>query len=101
MTPRLLLLSIIPLLAVEPGLSSAAGAPHPFADEQFNEQLQQAEELARQAGENLLRSLQILESAIPQYGLPFLDDQGNIVIPRRNPASPPGVPVPDPGPSRT
>ena len=101
MTPRLLLLTIAPLLAVEPGLSSAAGQPLPFADEQLSEQLQQARELARQAGEDLIRSLQIIEGAIPQYGLPYLDGQGNIVIPRRNPELPVSPPVPNFDPSRT
>ena len=100
MTPRILLLSIVPLLAVEPGLSSAAGPALPFADERLSEQLQQAQDLARQAGENLVRSLQILESALPRYGLPYLDGQGNIVIPRLDRAAPGGTPIPDPGPGR-
>ena len=100
MTPRLLLLSLVPLLAVEPGLSSAAGQSLPYADERFAEQLQQAQDLARQAGETLLRSLQTLESAIPQYGLPFVDEQGNIVIPRRDRTPPRGTPIPGPSPSR-
>jgi hypothetical protein len=101
MTPRFLLLSILPLLAIEPGLSSAAGQPLPFAEERLSQELQQAQELARQAGETLARSLQIIESAIPRYGLPYLDDQGNIVIPRRNRASPRGTPIPESGPSHT
>ena len=101
MTPRLLLLWIVPLLAVEPWLSSAAGQPLPFADEQLTEQLQQAQDLARQAGDDLLHSLRILESAIPQYGLPFVDAQGNIVIPRRHGPLPRGTPIPNSDPSRT
>lgn len=101
MTPRLLLLLILPLLAVEPALSSAAGSSLPFADERLGDRLQQAEDLARQAGENLIRSLQILESAVPQYGLPFVDQRGNIIIPRRNRALPGGTPVSNTGTSRT
>lgn len=100
MNPRILLLSIVPLLAVEPGLSSAEGQSLPYADQQLTEQLEQAQELAREAGDKLVRSLQILESAIPRYGLPYLDDQGNIVIPRLGRAPPLGTPVPEPGPGR-
>ena len=94
MTPRLLLLLIVPLLAVEPGLSSAAGQSLPFADPQLAEQLQQAQALARAAGDDLLRSLQTLESAVPQYGLPFVDEQGDIIIPRRHGPLPRGTPIP-------
>lgn len=100
MTPRFLWLSIVPLLAAEPGLSSAAGQSLPYADQQLAEQLQQAQDLARQAGDDLLRSLQILESAIPQYGLPFVDAQGNIIIPRRH-GLPNGTPLPNSDPTHT
>jgi hypothetical protein len=101
MTPRLLLLSLVPLLAIEPGLSSAAGQSLPYADERLGEQLQQAQELARQAGADLLHSLQIIESTIPRYGLPFVDAEGNIVIPRRHRAPPHGTPIPSPDAART
>jgi len=102
MTPRsLLLLSIVPLLAAEPGFSSAAGQSLPFNDEQLAQQLQQAEDLARQAGEQVFQSLQTLERDLPRYGLPYLDQAGNIVIPRRNPALPRGTPMPADGPSPT
>src|ERR1700691_5311097 len=98
MTPRsLLLLSIVPLLAAEPGFSSAAGQSLQFNDEQLAQQLQQAEELARQAGEQVFQSLQMLERDLPRYGLPYLDQDGNIVIPRHNPELPRGTPVPADG----
>jgi hypothetical protein len=63
----------------------------------MREQLQQAEELARKGAGELLRSMQLLESAIPTYGLPYLDGDGNIVIPRRH------APMqrPDTAPDRT
>jgi len=91
MSPRFLLLSMIPVLALAPALSRAEGPPSPFPDAEIREQFRQAEEYARQAGEELMRSLQRLESAIPRYGAPFIDDSGNIVIPRRPRLAPPPV----------
>jgi hypothetical protein len=102
MTPRglLLLLSVVPLIAVEPGLSSAAGQSLPFGDPQIDQQLRQAEDLARQAGERFWRSLEALGRDLPRYGLPYVDDAGNIVIPRRGGAAVPrGTPIPAPVPS--
>jgi len=55
--------------------------------------LREAGELARKATEELLRSFELLRDAIPRYGVPYLDEHGNIVIPRRLPAAapPPGL----------
>jgi hypothetical protein len=101
MSPRavMMLLTVVPLLAVEPGLSSA-GQPA-LENQELIQQLQQAETLARQAGEQLIQSLQTLERDIPHYGLPYLDDRGNIVIPLHDGQLHRGVPIPEPGPSRT
>jgi hypothetical protein len=96
MSPRLLLLSMIPVIALSPALSRAEGPPSPFPDAEIREQLQQMEQYARQAGEDLMRSLERLESAIPRYGVPYVDESGNIVIPRRRPApTPPSPPSTD------
>jgi hypothetical protein len=94
MSPRLLLLSMIPVLALAPALSRAEGPPSPFPDAEIREQLHQAEKYARQAGEELMRSLQRLESAIPRYGVPYVDESGNIVIPRRHRPVPTALPPP-------
>jgi hypothetical protein len=97
MTPRTFLLALLPVLAVAPNLSSAAGQEPEFPDPQMRQQLQEAGELARKGTEELMRSMQLLESAIPTYGLPYLDGDGNIVIPRRHiPA-----PIPDKSLDRT
>ena len=93
MTPRLALLTILPLVALTPTLSSAADQPG-FADQQMMQQLQEAQRLARQAGQDMVKALDALSRAMPQYGMPYIDRYGNIVIPRRNPA-PIGEPVPD------
>jgi hypothetical protein len=89
MSPRLMLLSMIPVLALSPALSRAEGPPpSPFPDAEIRERLQQMEQYARQAGEELIRSLQLIESAIPRYGVPYVDESGNIVIPRRKSPAP-------------
>jgi hypothetical protein len=97
MTPRVFLLTVLPILAMAPSLSNAAGPPPDFPDPQMRQQLQQAEELARKGTEELLRSIELLESAIPTYGLPYVDGDGNIVIPRRHDPAP----IPDKVPDRT
>jgi hypothetical protein len=90
MQPRLLWLALLPLIALQPALSEAAGPPAPLFDEEMSAQLHAAGELARKATEELLRSFELLRSAIPRYGAPYLDEHGNIVIPRRHgPAAPP------------
>ena len=99
MNPRLLLLVMLPLLAAGPALSNDAGRAPPFADPQMIDQLREAQDLARQAGERLLRSFEALERAIPRYGVPYIDADGNIVIPRRN--RPRGTPVPEAPTERT
>ncbi|HUB94714.1 MAG TPA: hypothetical protein VL993_02290 [Stellaceae bacterium] len=90
------MLAVLPILALTPGLSSA-GQPPEFPDDQMRQQLQQAEHLARKGTEELLRSIELLESAIPTYGLPYVDGNGNIVIPRHHDPAP----VPDTIPDRT
>jgi hypothetical protein len=97
MNPRIFLLTLLPILAIAPSLSNAAGQPQEFPDPQMSQQLQQAEELARKGTAELLRSIELLESAIPTYGLPYVDGDGNIVIPRRH--EPP--PVAEKSPDRT
>jgi hypothetical protein len=94
MTPRLALLTILPLVALMPTLSSAADQPGAFTDQQMMQQLLEAQRLARQAGQDMVRALDALSRAVPQYGMPYIDRDGNIVIPRRRPA-PIGEPVPD------
>ncbi|SRR5579885_1701013 len=91
MSPRLLWVALLPLLALQPALSRAAGPPTPFFDDQMSAQIRQAGELARKATEDLLRSLELLRQAMPRYGAPYLDEHGDIVIPRRPRSVPPGT----------
>lgn len=100
MPPRLIWLSVLPLLALQPALSQAESQAAPFFDERMTAQLRDAAELAHKATQDLLRSFELLRNAIPVYGAPYIDEQGNIVIPRRPHAAPPqGVPVPPTQPS--
>ena len=96
MTPRLALLTILPLVALAPSLSSAADRPA-FPDRQMLQQFAEAQRLARQAGADMMRALDALEQAVPQYGMPYLDRDGNIVIPRLQ-RPPAGTPVPESAP---
>jgi hypothetical protein len=47
--------------------------------------MRRAEELARDGMDKLLRALETLRDAVPQYGVPYVDGDGNIVIPRLPP----------------
>jgi hypothetical protein len=52
--------------------------------------MRRAEDLAREGLDKLLDAVEALKDAIPQFGVPYIDPQGNIVIPRL----PPGVSAP-------
>jgi hypothetical protein len=75
-----------------------ADEPSLFSDPRVNHELQRAQELARRAATHLMESLHRLEQSVPRFGLPYIDEAGNIVIPRR-PA--PQKPAPDPDFERT
>jgi hypothetical protein len=57
-------------------------APQPLVPD---EAMRRAEELAREGMDKLLRALETLRDAVPQYGVPYMDPDGNIVIPRLPP----------------
>ena len=58
-----------------------AGAPA-MAGEHGEEQRSSPEEMAREGAERILRAIEGLLDMIPQYGTPYVDEDGNIVIPR-------------------
>lgn len=41
-------------------------------------------EMAREGVEQIMNALETFLSQIPRYGTPYVDDEGNIVIPRLN-----------------
>lgn len=86
------------LLAQAPPVA-AADQPPPFPDREMQEQWQRAEELARQGMQELLQSFEMLKESLPLYGLPYVGENGDIIIPRRPPRA--GIPVPERQPERT
>ena len=91
---------LLALLLMPAPAALAADRPHPFPDQQTQEQWDRAQELARRGIEELLQSFDLFRESIPQFGAPYIDGSGNIVIPRRHPA-PSGSVVPEPAPERT
>ncbi len=81
------LISVIFLLA----FLAAAGAPTSLRAAQ-HDQRGQAEDMAREAIEQLLRALELMIDSIPQYELPEIQDNGDIIIRRKRRA-----PRPEPG----
>jgi hypothetical protein len=89
------------LLAHAPA-AGAAEWPPSFPDQQTQEQWKRAQELARKGVEELLQSLELFRDGVPEYGLPYVDPDGDIVIPRKWRRTPHrGTPVPAPRPERT
>lgn len=90
------------LLLAQAPAAAAEDRPLPFPDQQTQEQWQRAEELARKGMEELLRSFELFKESLPEYGTPYVNRNGDIVIPRKQPMTPhPGIPVPTPRPERT
>lgn len=86
-----------PLLAVALVLASA---PASAEDKNTREEV---ERLAREAAERIVAALEVILQAIPQYELPEIQPNGDIIIRRRNPPPelPPGPPKEKPEPPAT
>lgn len=69
------------LLAALATTPAAAQAPQQ-APQATEPEARAPEEMAREGVELLLRALRGFLEAVPQYGLPRIDDNGDIVIPR-------------------
>jgi hypothetical protein len=74
--------SLILAASLVPAAVCAETQPQPYAPD---EAMRHAEELAREGMDKLLRALETLRDAVPQYGAPYMDRDGNIVIPRLPP----------------
>lgn len=48
-------------------------------------------ELAREGIEKLMRALEKFIDAIPLYGAPYINERGDIIIPRLDPKTPPSL----------
>lgn len=53
-----------------------------FAQEEPKSSTERAEELAREGAQRLMSALETLLQVIPQYGMPRIEENGDIVIPR-------------------
>jgi hypothetical protein len=87
------------LLLSAPALAAEERGPA-FPDPQLQERWKQAEELARKSLAELLRSFEALRESLPQYGMPYIGPNGDIIIPRTGPLAPPRA-IPKPEPERT
>ena len=62
--------------------SLAAGAPGPVLAAAPSER-ERAEEMAKEAIEQLMRALDLMIESIPQYELPEINEDGDIIIRRK------------------
>jgi hypothetical protein len=89
------------LLAQASSAAAEDRAPS-FPDQQTQEQWRRAEELARKGMDELLQSLKLFKEGLPEYGTPYVNRNGDIVIPRMPRITPhSNTPVPAPWPERT
>ena len=63
-------------------LAMPALAADPSPPEESQSQQEKAAELALEATQKLMLALELLIKSLPQYGLPRIDEDGNIIIPR-------------------
>lgn len=62
-----------------------AGSPAMVRAQEEPPKEKSPEELAREGADRLMRALEGLLQVIPQYGVPRIEENGDIVIPRLNP----------------
>lgn len=82
MTVRRLTATAITLLGL-----FAAAAPA-LAEGQAAPETRRPGQIVRDAADDLMRRLEELAAALPRYGLPQIAENGDIIIPRRNPVVP-------------
>ena len=70
------------LIILTAPLAAPARAGDPTPPEQSQEQQQKAAELAMEATQKLMQALELLIQSLPQYGMPRVEEDGSIVIPR-------------------
>jgi hypothetical protein len=93
---RTIIATLVATLAVT-ALASGASA-----QSQSEKQWQRAEDTIREGAEKIVRGLEQMIRSLPQYDMPEMQPNGDIVI-RRRPPRPPSekVPEPDSGQSQT
>ena len=73
------------LLALAPGAQGASAQGDAGAAEQFDRDMRQAQELFRQGLDKMVGSVETLLRAVPQYELPRINENGDIIIRRKHP----------------
>jgi hypothetical protein len=93
MTP-LAMLAIAAVLVLAPGIGHASdpAEPSPSFAPGFAEDMQRAAEAMRQGLNKALGSVETLLRAVPQYELPKVNENGDIIIRRKRPDGPSGDP---------
>ena len=87
---------MISLILAAPGVAAAAPDQPAWPDsDRLSRDMREAGELLRQGLEKMLGSIDSALRTIPQYELPTIDADGNIIIRRK----PPGTRDADPDPS--
>jgi len=77
------------VLVVFAGGTALGAESSPQEDSQ--EKQRRAEELAIEATQRFMQAIELMIQALPQYGMPRMDDQGNIIIPRLPNSRPPSA----------
>lgn len=77
--------SLLPSLFLAGTLAAAGPAAPAFAADSASGKDPSAEDLAREGVDKLMEALELLLESVPQYGLPEMRENGDIVIPRLNP----------------
>lgn len=78
------------------GVMLLAATSAPLAQSSEESEQGGPEEMAREGIERLMNALEAFLSSIPQYGVPYVDDDGDIVIPRLNQPDDEETPKQDP-----
>jgi len=83
-----------PAAAEDPGQEGTPETGPFLNDPAIVERFAEAKEKALQGLEALMREAEGLVEQLPRYGLPYIDDDGNIIIERQDTPSPDDRPAP-------
>lgn len=76
---------VLPAALLAAMLLGASGGPAGAQDQGLSER-ERAEEMAREGMERIMRALEMLMESIPQYELPEVKENGDIIIRRKRPS---------------
>ena len=76
------------VIAIAAMMSLASAAAVGAETKPAPDALERAEEALREGGEKIMRALELIMRAVPQYDMPEIRENGDIIIRRRNPDRP-------------